>query len=205
MPLPVPLLPLVTVIQLVLLLTPVQPQPLDAVTADDCDPPAALTFWVVGATVKLQTARLRHGHRLAGDRQGADTRAGRIGRDGIGHGAGPVPLLPLVTEIQDVLLLTAVQPQPLVVLTVAFSEPPAAVLFTVVHATANVHMPACVTVTVWSAIVNVPVREPVAVLARDGVIDRAVAGAAAAARDGDPAGVVADAGPAAAARRGDCG
>ena len=38
-------------IQLVLLLTPVQLQPLAVVTATDCDPPAASTLCVVGATV----------------------------------------------------------------------------------------------------------------------------------------------------------
>ena len=48
-PLPVPLLPAVTVIHAVLLLTPVQVHPLVVVTAAVCDPPAASTLCVVGA------------------------------------------------------------------------------------------------------------------------------------------------------------
>ena len=55
-PLPVPLLPLVTVIQDVLLLTPVQEHPLPVVTVAVCEPPAATTFCVVGASEELQAA-----------------------------------------------------------------------------------------------------------------------------------------------------
>ena len=68
-------------------------------------------------------------------------------------------------EIQLVLLLTLVQPQPLVVLTVAVCGPPAAVILTVVQATAKLQTPPCVTVTVRPAIVSVPVRGLVDVLA----------------------------------------
>ena len=50
-PFPLPLLPPVTVIHDVLLLTPVHPHPLPAVTAAVCEPPAATTLWEVGASV----------------------------------------------------------------------------------------------------------------------------------------------------------
>jgi len=49
-PLPLPLAPLVTVSQDVLLLTPVHAQPLGAVTFVDPVPPAAVTDWLVGAS-----------------------------------------------------------------------------------------------------------------------------------------------------------
>ena len=58
--------------------------------------------------------------------------------------------------IQVVLLLTAVQAQPLVVVTAADCAPPAARTFCAVGATVKPHAPACVTVTVCPAIVSVP-------------------------------------------------
>ena len=67
--------------------------------------------------------------------------------------------------IQAVLLLTAVQAQPLVVVTVADWDPPAATTSCAVGATVKVHAPACVTVKVWPAIVSVPGRALAAVLA----------------------------------------
>ena len=50
-PLPLPLAPLVTVIQLVLLLTAVHAHPAGAVTAVDPVPPPAATDWLVGDIV----------------------------------------------------------------------------------------------------------------------------------------------------------
>ena len=68
-PFPVPLPPLVTVIQDALL-PPVQVQPVVVVTAVVNDPPAAATFCAFGAIAKLQVAAaLRDGERLPGDRQ----------------------------------------------------------------------------------------------------------------------------------------
>ena len=77
----------------------------------------------------------------------------------------PVPLLPLVIVIQLVLLLAAVQAHPLVVVTVAVWAPPAATTFCAVGAIVKLHTPACVTFKVWPAIVNVPGRALVDVLA----------------------------------------
>ena len=76
----------------------------------------------------------------------------------------PVPLLPLVTVIQAVLLLTAVQLQPLVVVTDAVWVAPAATTFCEVGATENPHAPACVTFKVCPAMVSDPGRELVDVL-----------------------------------------
>ena len=76
-----------------------------------------------------------------------------------------VPLLPPVTVIQPVLLLTAVQVHPAVVVTLAVCVPPAATTFCEVGESVNPHAPACVTVTVCPAIVSVPVRGVVEVLA----------------------------------------
>ena len=79
----------------------------------------------------------------------------------------PVPLLPPVTVIHDVLLLTLVQPHPAPVVTVAVCEPPAATTVCDVGASVYAHAPvaACVIVTVCPAIVNVPVRVAPVVLA----------------------------------------
>jgi len=54
-PLPLPLAPLVTVSQPVLLLTPVHAQPVGAVTLVDPVPPAAVTDWLAGAIANVQT------------------------------------------------------------------------------------------------------------------------------------------------------
>ena len=70
----------------------------------------------------------------------------------------PVPLLPPVTVIHPVLLLTPVQLQPLVVVTAALCDPPAASTLCAVGVMLKLHAPAWVTVTVWPAIVKVPVR-----------------------------------------------
>ena len=92
MPFPVPLLPLVIVIQLVLLLAAVQAHPLVVVTVAVWAPPAATTFCAVGAIVKLHTPACVTFERLPGDRQRAGARAsGRVGGDVVGDGAVPGP------------------------------------------------------------------------------------------------------------------
>ena len=72
-------------------------------------------------------------------------------------GPFPEPLPPLVTEIQDALLV-AVQAQPLVVVTVEESVAAAPEIECVIGATVKTQAPACVTVSVRPAIVSVPVR-----------------------------------------------
>ena len=76
----------------------------------------------------------------------------------------PVPLLPPVTVIHEVLLLTPVHPHPAPAVTVAVCEPPAAMTVCDVGASVYAHAPACVTVTVCAAMVRVPVRGLVDVL-----------------------------------------
>jgi hypothetical protein len=77
----------------------------------------------------------------------------------------PVPVLPPATVIHAVLLLTPVHAHPLVVVTAAVYEPPAAITVCAVGAMLKLHVPAWVTVTVWPAIVSVPVRGVADVLA----------------------------------------
>ena len=69
----------------------------------------------------------------------------------------PLPLLPLVMEIQEALVV-AVQVQPLVVVTAMVPLPPVAGIVWVVGETVKVHAAPSFTVTVWPATVNVPVR-----------------------------------------------
>jgi hypothetical protein len=76
----------------------------------------------------------------------------------------PVPLVPLVTEIQ-LALLAALQPHPLFVVTVVLAGPPAAATLCEVGETVYGQTPLWVTVTVWPATVSVPVRAVVEVLA----------------------------------------
>ena len=81
----------------------------------------------------------------------------------------PLPLpLPPDVMVSQASLLVAVQLQPVAVVTLALLELAAAAGFSVVGDTVNVQgggAPACVTVTVWPAIVSVPVRGDVAVFA----------------------------------------
>ena len=77
----------------------------------------------------------------------------------------PVPLPPDVT-VSHVALLVAVQLHVDPAVTATLAAPPADVAFGLVGDTLKVQgAPACVTVTVWPATVNVPVRLVVAVLA----------------------------------------
>jgi hypothetical protein len=79
----------------------------------------------------------------------------------------PLPDAPAVTVNQLVALLTAVQLQPLPAVTVTVPVVAAEdVRFEEVGEIVNVQAtPACVTVNVWPAIVSVPVRDVVPVLA----------------------------------------
>jgi hypothetical protein len=117
-PLPVPLLPPVTVIHAVLLLTPVQVHPLVVVTAAVCDPPAASTLCAVGAMLKLHapacvTVSVCPAIVSVPVRGVADVFAATV----YATEPFPVPLPPLVTVIQDA-LLAPVHAQPLVAVTV---------------------------------------------------------------------------------------
>jgi hypothetical protein len=70
----------------------------------------------------------------------------------------------LVTVIHDT-LLTVVQVHPAAVVTSVTNDPPAAGAVCEVDERVKPQMPLCVTVSVCPAIVSVPVREAVAVLA----------------------------------------
>ena len=76
----------------------------------------------------------------------------------------PLPLAPVLIVIQFTLLV-AVQPHPPAVVTAALFVPPSGEALMNVGATLKLHAPLCVTVTVSSAIVNVPVRSDVEGLA----------------------------------------
>jgi hypothetical protein len=77
----------------------------------------------------------------------------------------PVPLA-LLVKINQLALLTAVQPQPGVVVTVTVAGPPLLPIAALVGDTATLHAaPPWVTVTVCPATVRVPLRDVVVVLA----------------------------------------
>ena len=76
----------------------------------------------------------------------------------------PVPELPEVI-VSHVALLDAVHPQPLPVVTEALCAPPVAELFCDIGDTLKLHAPLWLTVTVWPATVNVPLRGDVDVFA----------------------------------------
>jgi hypothetical protein len=127
-PAPVPLAPLVTVSQDVLLLTPVHAHPPGAVTAVDPVAPPATTDWLEGeieyehptpgcvtvtvwlAIVSVPLRCVPLGFAVA---LNATVPA-------------PLPLAPLVTVSQEVLLLTPVQAHPASVVTEVEPVPPAA-------------------------------------------------------------------------------
>ena len=118
MPLPVPLLPAVTVIHAVLLLAPVHVHPLVVVTAAVCDPPAAITLCAVGAMLKLHapawvTVTVCPAIVSVPVRGLVEVFAATV----YATVPFPVPLPPLVTVIQDA-LLAPVHAQPLVAVTV---------------------------------------------------------------------------------------
>jgi hypothetical protein len=77
----------------------------------------------------------------------------------------PLPVAPAVTVIQ-VAVLVAVHAQPVAAVTVTLADAPDADTFAEVGAIVGAHdAPACVTVKVVPATVNVPVRLAVVVLA----------------------------------------
>ena len=156
-PFPVPLPPLVTVIQDALL-APVQAQPVVVVTAVVNDPPAAAAVCAFGEIVKLQiplcvtvsvcpaivSVPVRGLVAVFAPTEYATV-------------PFPVPLSPLVTVIQDA-LLTPVHAQPVVVVTAVVNDPPPAAAGCAVDERVKLHVPLCVTVSVCPAIVSVPVR-----------------------------------------------
>ena len=91
----------------------------------------------------------------------------------------PLPLAPLVTVSQDVLLLTAVHAHPDAAITLVEPVPPTARTDWLTGETEYVHgAPACVTLNVCPPIVSVPVRCVVFAIDRGAESDRARAGAA---------------------------
>jgi hypothetical protein len=164
-PLPVPLPPAVTVIHVVLLLTPVHVHPLVVVTAAVCGPPAASTLWAVGAMVKLHApawviVTVWPAIVSVPVRAVADVFAATV----YATVPFPVPLPPLVTVIHDA-LLAPVHPQPVVVVTTLVKDPPDAGAVCEFGDIVKLQVPLCVTVSVRPAIVNVPVRAVVEVCA----------------------------------------
>ena len=111
----------------VALLAAVHPHPAPAVTERLAAPPAAVALGLVGDTLKLQAAGLRHGHRLARDGERARaTRRRRVGGDRVVDRAVARAAAARVTVIQ-VALLVAVQAQPDPAVTVTTAAPPAEV------------------------------------------------------------------------------
>jgi hypothetical protein len=164
-PVPVPLLPPVTVIHAVLLLTAVHAHPLVVVTAADCEPPAATTLWDVGASVKAHAPACVT-VTVCDAIVSVPVRGLVEVLTAIAYATVPLPfpLPPPVTEIHDA-LLAPVHAQPLVVVTAVDNAPPAAGAVCAVDDSEKPQTPLCVTVSVRPAIVRVPERGLVAVLA----------------------------------------
>ena len=163
-PLPVPLPPLVTVIQDALL-APVHAQPEVVVTAVVNDPPPAAAGCAFGEIAKLQiplcvTVSVCPAIVSVPVRGLVAVFAATV----YAAVPFPVPLPPLVTVIQDA-LLAPVQAQPLVVDTAVVNDPPAATAVCAFGEIVKLQIPLCVTVSVCPAIVSVPVRGVVAVCA----------------------------------------
>jgi len=128
-PVPLPLAPLVTVSHDVLLLTPVHAQPLGAVTLVDPVPPAAVTDWLVGAIANVHGAAACVTENVWPAIVSVPLREVPFGFAATLNATvpPPLPLAPLVTVNQPVLLLTPVHAQPANAVTVVDPVPPAAV------------------------------------------------------------------------------
>ena len=113
-PLPLPLAPLVTVSQDVLLLTPVHAHPVGAVTAVDPVPPLATTDWLVGVIEYEHAAAAWFTVNVWPAIVSVPLRAVPFGFTVALKATvpAPVPLAPLVTVSHGVLLLTPVHAQP---------------------------------------------------------------------------------------------
>jgi hypothetical protein len=165
-PLPVPLDPAVTVTQLASLVA-VHAQPVIVVTATLPVPPAAAKACVDGEMLNAQLAPACVTVKLWPEIVNVALRAAEV----VFAAALkvtvplPVPLDPPVTVTQ-LAPLVAVHAQPVIVVTATLPVPPAAATACVDGEMLNVQLaPDCVTVKVLPAIVSVPVRGVVAVVA----------------------------------------
>jgi hypothetical protein len=127
-PLPVPVAPLVTVSQLVLLLTAVHEQPVGAVTLVEIVPAPATMFRLVGVSVKVHPAAACVTVNVCPPIVNVPLRELALVFAVALNATVPVPLpfAPLVTVSQDVLLLTPVHAHPAAAVTVVDPVPPAA-------------------------------------------------------------------------------
>jgi hypothetical protein len=157
-PLPVPEAPDVTVIQLTLA-TAVHEHPLPpAVTAVEPDPPLAGTAWLAGAIAKLHDVTCVTVNVWPAI-VSVPVRAAPVLAAAVMLTVPlPVPEPPDVTVIQ-LTFGTAVHEQPALVVTALEPDQPLAGTVWLAGAIAKLHDVACVTVNVWPAIVNVPVRK----------------------------------------------
>jgi hypothetical protein len=128
-PLPVPVAPLVTVSQLVLLLTAVHEHPAGAVTLVEVVVAPARMVRLVGVSVKPHPAAACVTVNVCPPIVSVPLRELALVFAAALNATVPVPvpLAPLVTVSQDALLLTPVQSHPVAVVTVVDPVPPAAV------------------------------------------------------------------------------
>ena len=167
-PLPLPLAPPVTVSHDVLLLTPVHAHPASDVTPVEPVPPPAGTEPLVGT---IEYVHVRPGCvtlKLCPAIVSVPVRGLMLLLAAALNATVPLPLplAPPVTVSHDVLLLTPVHAHPVGDVTPVEPVPPPAGTEPLVGAIAYVQaMPGCVTLKLWPAIVKVPVRELVLLLA----------------------------------------
>jgi hypothetical protein len=125
-PLPVPVAPLVTVSQLVLLLTAVHEQPVGAVTLVEIVPAPATMSRLVGVSAKVHPAAACVTVNISPPIVSVPLREPALVFAATLNATVPfpLPLAPLVTVSQDVLLLTPVHAHPADVVTVVEPAPP---------------------------------------------------------------------------------
>ena len=125
---PLPAAPLVTVNHPVSLLTPVHEHPARAVTAVEPVPPPATTAWLVGASAYVHDAAACVTENVCPPMVSVPLRGLVLGLDEALNATEPLPLpvAPLVTVNQDVLLLTPVQVHPAGAVTLVEPVPPPA-------------------------------------------------------------------------------
>ncbi len=167
-PLPLPLAPLVTVSQDVLLLTAVHEHPVSVVTDVEPVPPPATTDWLAGEIAYVHGVPACVTVNVWPATVSVPLRGVVLGLAAALNATVPfpLPLAPLVTVSQDVLLLTPVHEHPAAVVTLVEPVPPPATTDWLAGEIAYVHgVPACVTVNVWPATVSVPLRCVVLALA----------------------------------------
>jgi hypothetical protein len=155
-PLPLPLAPEVIVIHVALLVA-VHAQPVKAVTFTLPVPPLAMKLWVVGLMVNKQP-ELWVTVKVLPPMVNVPVRCGPVfAATENCVTPSPLPLAPEVMVIH-VALLAAVHAQPVAVVTLTEPDPPLAGTLCEVGLRVNEQPELCVTVNVWPAMVNVPVR-----------------------------------------------